>query len=280
MTTNIEDRVARHYARHDLERVILDALVASGKDVDRLTPDDLAAADEFHTGGREATVELVRQMAITPDMHVLDIGCGIGGASRFVAAAYGCRVTGIDLTDDYVRTAAALARRLGLTERVAYKQASASALPFEDATFDAAYMMHVGMNIEDKPGLFTGVRRVLKSGGQFAIYDVMRTGDGELRFPLHWAADASTSFVEGVDDYRRGLEAAGFEVIKQRDRGDYARAFFHQVAARIAEAGGPPPLGTHLLMREDVPQKFANAMSNLDGHLIAPIELICRAVRA
>ena len=275
-SNNVEERVARHYARGNLEQTILDALVASGKDLDRLEPSDLSPVDEFHTGGRQATIEFAEQMDVTPAMHLLDIGCGIGGPSRFFAAERGCRVTGIDLTDDYVRTAEALARRVGLDRRVAYRQASAFDLPFEAGTFDGAYMMHVGMNIEDKPRLFAEVRRVIKPAGVFAIYDIMRTGDGELSFPLHWAAVPETSFVVGVAEYRRALEAAGFEVVKERDRGEFARRFFRQVAARAAE-GGPPPLGIHILMKSDIQQKLANIMRNLENGLIAPIEIVCRA---
>jgi ubiquinone/menaquinone biosynthesis C-methylase UbiE len=274
---DIEVRVARHYARSDLEQAILDGLVASGKDLDRLAPDDLSAVDEFHTGGRQATVELATQMDVRPGMHLLDIGCGIGGPSRFFAAAHGCRVTGIDLTEDYVRTADALARRVGLAGRVAYRQANALALPFEAGTFDGAYMMHVGMNIEDKPGLFAEARRVLKAGAELAIYDVMRTGGGELSFPVHWAATAETSFVASAAAYRQALEAAGFEIGKTRDRSAFARAFFRDAQARGAAAGGPPPLGIHLLMKAEVARKLANVMANLERGLIAPTELICRA---
>jgi len=277
MAVSTEERVARHYARSDLEQTILDALVASGKDLDRLVPVDLAPVDEFHTGGREATIALAAQIDPTPDMHLLDIGCGIGGASRFFAEEHGCRVTGVDLTPDYVRTAEALARRVGLGARVSYRQASALALPFEPGTFDGAYMMHVGMNIEDKPALFAEARRVLKTGGLFAIYDVMRTGEGELSFPVHWAASSQTSFVARPQDYRGALEAAGFEIGKERDRRAFARDFFRRVAARAAEGGGPPPLGIHLLMKSDVPQKLANVMRNLEQGLISPVELICRA---
>jgi ubiquinone/menaquinone biosynthesis C-methylase UbiE len=277
MTSDIEQRIAGHYARSDLEAAILDALVASGKDLDQLAPADLAPVDEFHTGGRQATIEFAAQIDLTPDMHLLDVGCGIGGPSRFFAQEHGCRVTGIDLTPDYVRTAAALARRVGLADRVAYRQASALALPFEPETFDGAYMMHVGMNIEDKPGLFAEVRRVLKAGGVFAIYDVMLTGEGELSFPVHWAANSDTSFAAWPEDYRRALEAAGFQVRKQRDRRAFAREFFRQIAMRTAEDGAPPPLGVHLLMKSDVAQKTANVMRNLEQGLIAPVELICQA---
>jgi ubiquinone/menaquinone biosynthesis C-methylase UbiE len=277
MTSAIEQRVAEHYARNDLEAAILDALVASGKDLDRLAPADLAPVDEFHTGGRQATVEFAAQIDLTPDMHLLDVGCGIGGPSRFFAAEHRCRVTGIDLTPDYVRTAEALARRVGLADRVSYRQASALALPFEPETFDGAYMMHVGMNIENKPGLFAEVRRVLKTGGVFAIYDVMLTGEGELSFPVHWAANSDTSFAAWPEDYRRALEAAGFQVRKQRDRRAFAREFFRQIATRTAEDSAPPPLGVHLLMKSDVAHKTANVIRNLEQGLIAPVELFCQA---
>jgi ubiquinone/menaquinone biosynthesis C-methylase UbiE len=271
-----EQQVAQHYARDDLERAILDALIASGKDIERLAPDDLALVDEFHTGGRQATVELAAQAGFKPAMHVIDIGCGIGGPSRYFAEAQGCRVTGIDLTEDYVRTADALAKRLGLSGRVAYRQASALALPFEAGTFDGAYMMHVGMNIEHKGTLFAEVRRVLKPGSPLAIYDMMRTAEGELRFPMHWAATSETSFVDSVAAYRRALDAGRFEVIKERNRREFAREVFREAQARAA-AGTDPPLGIHILMKADVAQKLANVVGNLEEGLIAPIELICRA---
>ena len=277
MPHKIEERVARHYARNDLEKAILDALVALGKDPDRLQSSDLSPVDEFHTGGRQATIDFAEQIGFTTDMQLLDIGCGIGGASRFFAEERGCRVTGIDLTADYVRTAQALARRVGLDRRVTYRQASALDLPFDAGTFDGAYMMHVGMNIEDKPGLFAEVRRVLRPDGLFAIFDMMRTGDGDLSYPVHWAATAESSFVASAAEYRDGLERAGFDVAKVRDRREFALAFFRQVSTRAAEAGGPSPLGLHILMKTDVPQKLANVLGNLERGLIAPTEIVCRA---
>jgi len=272
----VEQRVARHYSRSDLEATILNALVASGKDPSRLVPSDLSPVDEFHSAGRQATIEFAEQVDFAPGTHILDIGCGIGGPSRFFAVARNCRVTGIDLTDDYVETARSLARLVGLDDRVSYRQASALAMPFEAGAFDGAYMMHVGMNIEDKAALFAEVRRVLKVGAQFAIFDIMRTGTGELQFPLHWAATPETSFVVSPAQYCQALQAAGFEVVKQRDRGDFARAYFREITARAAEQDEPPPLGIHILMKDKVPQKLTNVVNGLEGGAIAPVEIVCR----
>jgi SAM-dependent methyltransferase len=133
----------------------------------------------------------------------------------------------------------------GLAARVSYCQASALALPFEAGTFDGAYMMHVGMNIADKPALFAEVRRVLKPGAMFAIYDVMRTGAGELRFPLHWAATPETSFVVGAAEYRRALEAGGFSIIKERDRGYLAHVLPPSGCARRRAERTAPARHSH-----------------------------------
>ncbi len=272
---DLERGVEQHYARGDLERAILDALAASGKDIARLVPSDLSPVDEFHTGARQATIDLAERLDFHDGMHILDIGCGIGGPSRYLAETRGCRVTGVDLTPSFVETATALARRVGLADRVQYRKASALSLPFGAGAFEGAWMLHVGMNIEDKARLFREIRRVVAPGGQLAVFDVMRVGDGELAFPLPWATGSQTSFVETPQAYRTALEAAGFEVTEERNRRDFALAFMAEMRARAA-AGGPPPLGLHVLIA-DVPVKMANYTGIVERGIAAPVEMICRA---
>jgi ubiquinone/menaquinone biosynthesis C-methylase UbiE len=272
----LEHSVAQHYTHGSLEQAILDALARSGKDPDRLVPADLAPVDEFHIGGRQATIDLAAQLGLGPGLHVLDIGSGLGGASRHVAAEHGCQVTGIDLTEEYVRVAATLASRVGLADRVSYRQGSALDLPFASGGFDAAIMLHVGMNIENKAKLFAEVRRVLKPGAGFGIYDVMRErGEGELRFPVPWAQGPETSFVEHAATYRRLLQEAGFAVVAERSRRTFAIEFFREMRAR-AQGGAPPPVGLHILMGTTAPQKAANMIDNLERGVIAPVEMIGR----
>jgi ubiquinone/menaquinone biosynthesis C-methylase UbiE len=273
----IEQAVARHYAHGSLEQAILEALAAAGKDVDRLSPADLAPVDEFHVGGRPATVAFAGQLGVHRGMRLLDVGCGLGGAARYFAHEHGCHVTGIDLSGEYVTVANALAARVGLGAMVSCQQGSALALPFTPGSFDAAYLLHVGMNIENKSGLFAQIRRVLAPSGILGIYDVMRLGAGELSYPVPWAGGPEASFVADAATYRRLLEAAGFEVLKERNRRDFALEIFRQMRARSA-SGRPAPLGLHIVMGDNAAQKIANMMNDIDCGLVAPTEMICRAV--
>jgi ubiquinone/menaquinone biosynthesis C-methylase UbiE len=273
---DIETIVAGHYAHGRLEAAILAGLAAAGKDPARLTVDDLAPVDEFHIGGRQATEELAAGLPLAPGLKLLDIGSGLGGAARFLAARHGCDVTGIDLTAEYVAVANTLAARVGLADRVRYVQGSALSLPFPGGSFDGATMLHVGMNVADKAALFRSVRRVLKPGGFFAIYDIMAEAAGELTYPLPWATTAAASFVEPASAYRARLAEAGFEVAPARSRRDLADAFFARM--RAAAQGGPPPLGLHLVMGEATRVKVANMIGGVEGGMIVPTEIIARAV--
>ena len=271
----IEQAVARHYAHGSLEETILSALAAVGKDVNHLTPRDLAPVDEFHVGGRQATIAFAGEFGLRPGMRLLDIGCGLGGAARYFAGEHGCSVRGIDLSDEYVNVANALAARVGLDERVSFEPGSALALPFESESFDAAYMFHVGMNIENKSGLFAEVRRVLARSGRFGIYDVMRLAEGELSYPVPWASGPESSFVADAATYRRMLAASGFEVLQERDRRDFALEVFAQMRARGA-AAAPAPFGLHIVMGASAAQKVRNMIGDISSGLIAPTEMICR----
>jgi len=275
--SNLEHQIARHYSHGSLEQSILDALQQAGKDPDHLTVDDLAPVDEFHIGGRQATIDFAAQLDLQPDSHLLDIGCGIGGASRYFAHDHGCRVTGVDLSEEYVQVAQSLSRRVGLDGKVSYQRGSASDLPFPPATFDGVYLLHVGMNIADKQPLFASIRRVLKPEAVFGIYDVMRDSDGELSFPLPWAAGPETSFVESIATYRALLNAAGFEVQKIRARREFAIEFFQRMRARARQAVGQPVLGLNILMGSTWRQKIDNVVANIERGLIAPAEIVCRA---
>ena len=268
--------VAAHYTHGALLDAIRSGIEALGKTPETVTVDDLAPVDEFHIGGRQASEAFLGQLPLEVGAQVLDVGCGLGGAARFTANHFGCRVTGIDLTAEYVETGQALCAWVGLGSRITLQQGSALELPFEDGAFDAAYMMHVGMNIADKARLCAEVARVLRPGGSFGIYDVMLTGDGDLAFPMPWATAAETSHLAPPEAYVEALEAAGLSVDTQRDRRDFALAFFAELTAKTAASGGPPPLGLHILMGASGAEKISNMIDNITAGRIAPVEIIAR----
>lgn len=271
-----EHQVASHYGRDGLVEAIEDALSSLGTSPAAVGIDDLAAVDEFHIGGRGATEELLRQLDLPPDARVLDVGCGIGGPARVAASRFGWQVTGIDLTQAFVEAGETLSEWVGVQNRVSLRQASALDMPFDDAAFDAAYMIHVGMNIEDKAGVFAEVARTLEPGARFAVYDVMRTGEGDLDHPVPWAPTPETSALSTPEEYKASLAAAGFEVTAERNRRQFALDFFAETRAKIEAAGGPPPFGLHILMGPATQQCIQNMVANIASDRIAPVELVGR----
>jgi ubiquinone/menaquinone biosynthesis C-methylase UbiE len=267
-------QVANHYARSSLVAAIRDGLAAMGKSESTVTAEDLSPVDEFHIGGRAATVELAGQLALAAGDRVLDIGCGLGGPARQIAAQYGCQVTGIDLTRDYVEAGNVLSVWLHLKERVSLQQGDALALPFVDGWFTAAYMLHVGMNIADKSALFSQVARVLRAGGRFAIYDVMRIEAGELPYPLPWASAADTNAIAAPEHYRNALYAAGFAILSERQRRDVALDYFARQRAQAAT--GRAALGLQILMGARRPEMVRNMIESISAGLIAPVEIIAQ----
>jgi ubiquinone/menaquinone biosynthesis C-methylase UbiE len=270
------DAVADHYSHGGLLDAILAGMRDIGKTPETITVDDLALVDEFHIGGRQASEEFIGQLDLSSDDHVLDVGCGLAGTSRFVASTCGCRVCGIDLTPEFIATARALCSWVGLADRIELHEGSALATPFEASTFDAAFMLHVGMNIEDKAGLFAEVWRVLRPGGVFGVYDVMRTSDDPLAYPVPWAAVADASALATPQEYRRALGDSGFEITNERDRREFATEFFDALRKRIEAAAGPPPLGTHIVMGANAAIKVRNMVENVAAGRISPVEIIAR----
>lgn len=275
------EAVIGHYSRPSLLDAVEQAVAATGKSPDTVTAADLAPADEFHIGGRPATAHLFDQLGFAASAHVLDVGCGIGGPARFASDRVR-RVTGIDLTADYVATGKAINRWLGLEDVIELRIANALATGFPDASFDGGYMLHVGMNIEDKAALFAEVARVLRPGTLFGVYDVMRLSDGDPTYPVPWASEPDTSHLVEPERYREAAFAAGFTIVGEQDRSEQANEFFDRLAAAGAaaegsgQASGPPPLGLHLVMGPTVGAKVANMVAGVRAGLIAPVELILR----
>jgi sarcosine/dimethylglycine N-methyltransferase len=261
--TDALDAVRDHYRSSGLTERLKTALAALGPEDQRLTPQQLGSLDQFHTRGLAATAELAKLTGITAEMSVLDIGSGVGGPARFLAATYDCRVTGVDLSEPFVDAARYLTERTGQTGQVSFQTASALELPFDDGRFNVALLQHVAMNISDRARLYREIRRVLKPGGRFATYDVV-LNSGEPHYPVPWARTPATSFLLTAAATREAIEPAGFRALTWQDDSEAARAWVAQMRA----SGPPPSPNLGVVMGPDFAELSANLGRNIrEGRL-------------
>jgi ubiquinone/menaquinone biosynthesis C-methylase UbiE len=262
------------YAAANLSEAILAGLRAAGKDPDALQMDDLAPVDQFHTGGKPATLALAQRAGLTADMHVLDVGGGIGGPARTLASALGCTVTVLDLTEDYCRAGAMLTARVGLQDRVTFRCDDALAMPFPAASFDAVWTQHSSMNIADKQRLYAEMHRVLRPGGRLALHEVMAGPNQPIHFPVPWAREPSASFLQPANTVRAIIRAAGFDETAWSDESEAARDWFRSRLSAAATQSGPPPLGIHLLIGADSGARIRNFLRNLEEVRVTVIQAV------
>jgi SAM-dependent methyltransferase len=268
------DKISTHYGHGNLLSAIRAGLEKQGVMPESASVEDLGPVDEFHIGGRIASRHFLDQLDITASQMILGVGCGLGGSARFAAKTYGAKITGVDLTPEYVETGQVLCDWVGLSDLITLQQGSALSLPYPDASFDGAFMMHVGMNIDDKHALFAEVSRVLKPHAKFGIYDIMKTSDEALIYPVPWATTSETSWLAAPDSYRMALEDSGFDVTQKSDRRDFAVEFFKKMKQASDAMDGPPPLGLHVLMKQTTAEKIPNMVANLLANRITPVEMI------
>lgn len=267
-------RSAQHYEPEGLLERLKFALSAMGREAGPLRSEDLAPLDQFHSRGLDATVELAQALKLDGATRVLDIGSGLGGPSRYLAATYGCTVRGIDLSPPFVEAATFLAERTGLAGHVAYQCADALHLPFDAEAFDVAWTQHVAMNIADRAALYRETSRVLRTGGRFAIFDVVAASGAPLHYPVPWARGPETSFLVTADQMHDLLTQQGFRPISRVDSTQAGMAWFAARQKAQAQQSAPPVLGLHLAMGPGFGEMTANLARNLSEGRAALVQAI------
>jgi sarcosine/dimethylglycine N-methyltransferase len=255
---DVLEGVRNHYRASGLTERLKAALAVFGPEDRRLTPQDLGPLDQFHTRGLAATAELAKLAGIGAAASVLDVGSGVGGPARFLAATYGCRVTGVDLSEPFVEAARYLTERTGQSGQVSFLTGSALELPFKDGHFDVVLLQHVAMNVSDRAALYREIRRVLKTGGKFATFDVvLNTADPQ--YPLPWARTPETSFLLSAAATRDSIESAGFRTLVSQDDTEAAKLWVAQLRASVP----PPSPNLGVVMGPDFAELAANLGRNL-----------------
>lgn len=263
LKSNVLDDVREHYRATGITERLRTTLAALGPEDQRLTPQQLGAVDQFHTRGIAATAELAELAGITADISVLDVGSGVGGPARLLASTYGCRVTGVDLSEPFVEAARYLTERTGLSRQVSFETGSALDLPFDDGRFDVVLLLHVAMNISDRACLYREIRRVLRSGGRFATFDVVLNA-GEPHYPVPWARTPATSFLITATATRDVIEPAGFRTLIWQDDTEAAKGW----AAQLRASGPLPSPNLGAVMGPNFAQLTGNLGRNImEGRL-------------
>jgi sarcosine/dimethylglycine N-methyltransferase len=265
--------INQHYAPNDLSARILDSLRNAGKDPNALTRDDLNAFDEFHLGGIAETRHLAQLAGLHEGMEVLDVGSGLGGPARTLAAEFGCRVVGLDLTQEFCNAAEMLTARVGLANQVSFQCDSALAMPFPESTFDVVWTQFVGMNIPDKATLYDQFRKVLKNGGRLALHEVI-AGSGEaLHLPVFWSDDGALSFLRPAPEIRQLLSDRGFKEITWLNYSQETIDWMRKVSAPARQEGAPRP--SFGVIVENAQQKSANVLQNLEeGRIVVMMAVL------
>jgi SAM-dependent methyltransferase len=249
--------IRQHYATAGILDRVNAFLSARGIDPERPSYQDFFPFDQLHGRGTEATREHIERAGIRSSMHVMDLGCGVGGCSRVIAATCGCRVTGIDLTPEFIEVARELTRRCGMAGQIEFREADALYLPFADGSFDHVWCHNVTMNIQNKRKLASEVARVLKRGGRFSCSEIGQGPGGVLVFPLPWATDASASFLVTPAIMRQAIEDGGLRILKEIDISDAGVEFLKEMRAR-SERGDAPLYATHVIMGDDFGERVKN----------------------
>jgi SAM-dependent methyltransferase len=259
-----------HYDGPELVEPVAAAVTAAGLDPGTLDIDDLAALDEFHALGRPATVALARLAAVRPGEAVLDVGAGVAGPARVLAARFGAQVTALDGTPRFCRLAEHLNAATGLASAVTVVCADALRLPFADASFDLVWTQALIQNVADKPALFAELRRVLRPGGRYALFELVAGPGGPLHFPVPWADTPSQSHLLDAEGMRRAIAEAGFRPGAWR----VGSAVAAEIGAAAApERPVPPGLGLELLM-PDYEARMASVARNVGERRIELVQAV------
>lgn len=196
-----------------------------------LRVDQLAAFDQYHYHGTDAVDLAVARLAIGATSRVLDVGAGIGGPARWLAATTGCHVTALELQADLNETAADLTRRSGLADRVTHVAGNILDGAPEPGTYDALISYLVFLHIPDRARLFAACHRALRPGAGMYIEDFTLLSEPTPAQREALRVKVQCPSVPSPEVYRADITGAGFATVDFEDVTDEWTAYTAERAA-------------------------------------------------
>ena len=216
---------------------------------------------------------LAELAGVAAGTEVIDVGAGLGGPARFLAARLGAHVTAVEPTARFREACAELTRRAGLAESVRAVDGTASRLPVADVSMDVAWMQAAAISVADKRAMAVELRRVLVPGGRLAFFDSFARGGGPP-LPLPWADGPEASFVVSAEELRAVFEAVGFEPVVWNEQ--------EGALAEIAERSFTPTVDpTQVELARSMPnfeQRMGNVARNIAEGRLGLLQAVLRAV--
>jgi ubiquinone/menaquinone biosynthesis C-methylase UbiE len=273
MSTGISQRIQDNYTIDAMVERVQQAIESAGLGTGRLQWSDLVPFDQFHARGLEATKELANDLQLKSGQSVLDVGSGLGGPARYLAAVHAVQVTGIDLTPGFIEISNYLSERAGLTDKLIFTEGDATELPFPDEAFDLVWTQHVSMNIQDKGRLYKGFQRVLKAGGRLAIYDAIEGSNGPVLYPTPWAREEGISFVASQRGTTDALTEAGFSSLSVIDKTESAAQWFRDLRQQQSQTA-PDPLSPLFILGPGMGPAIGNFARNILEDRVRVVQII------
>lgn len=186
---------------------------------------------------------MLARSGINEDSNVLDLGCGNGNTSIWLAQEAKCRVTGVDLSGVRVDNAIKLASQAASSarSRLTFQKASATDLPFEPGSFTHVWSQATVYHVPDKLKVLSEVRRVLAKGGTFILDDLIKPKQDVSAQAKKYVYDRllfDTPF--SFSSYQDGLKAQGFDITYAEDMSGYLATSYRklrQLAITATEKG-------------------------------------------
>ncbi|KAJ3105270.1 Delta(24)-sterol C-methyltransferase [Phlyctochytrium planicorne] len=177
----------------------------------------------FHQNIARHEDYLALKLGLRPGMHVLDVGCGVGGPMREIAKFSGARVTGINNNEYQVKRCGILAEKNGLSKLCGAVVGDFCNMPFPDATFDAVYGIEATCHAPRLEDVYGEIFRVLKPGGVASCYEWCTTekydeADLSIKKIVHLVEEGnSIAKFYTIPECLQALKNVGFEILESAD---------------------------------------------------------------